>query len=93
MYKVVPTDEFPYTGIEEDIKLDPNVMYLYKQQFAYFLCPCGCGDVIRLNLSDKERPCWALQFIDDIPTIRPSINKLSGCKSHFFIRDGKVVWC
>jgi glycyl-tRNA synthetase beta chain len=34
-----------------------------------------------------------IAFKDGKPTISPSILRLRGCKSHFFIRNGQVLWC
>jgi hypothetical protein len=60
---------------------------------AAMICPCGCGEVLDLNLLPDERPCW--QFEADkhgIATLHPSIWRKIGCKSHFWLRDGEIVW-
>lgn len=62
-----------------------------------FKCPCGCGEEIMLSLNPQIKPCWSLKVKDIngkyVATLSPSIN-LTGyqCKSHFFIRDNKVIW-
>ena len=28
------------------------------QKWAYFRCPCGCGEVIMLSLASSKRPRW-----------------------------------
>ena len=28
---------------------------------AAFVCPCGCGEIIRLNLLKDARPCWGVE--------------------------------
>ncbi|MGE3343138.1 MAG: DUF6527 family protein [Vicinamibacterales bacterium] len=28
---------------------------------AALLCPCGCGDVIELNLVEQASPCWRVR--------------------------------
>lgn len=65
----------------------------YYAKWAYLKCPDGCGDTIMLSLSDSKKPSWSISQ-DDFgrPTLYPSIHKLDGCKSHFWIRDGKVIW-
>lgn len=60
---------------------------------AAFLCPCGCGALIQLSLLENDSPHWSLSIIDNRPTISPSINRISGCCSHFFLRKGAVEWC
>jgi len=62
-------------------------------KWAYFRCPSGCGDVIVLPLVKSEESNWKLR-VDKAghPTLSPSVSKTDGCKSHFFIRKGKVIW-
>lgn len=61
---------------------------------AAFLCPCGCSEVIQLNLLPEQRPRWALTEHDDATvTLHPSVNRRVGCRSHFFLRAGLVDWC
>lgn len=84
-------------------KMETGVLYLERAdsgapQFAHFLCPCGCGDVTSIpaqgSMTLKSRPKW--DFKEDpegLPTITPSVHKLDGCESHYFIRGGKVEWC
>lgn len=58
-----------------------------------FHCPCGCGDVIELLLLPDADPHWTLA-VDHIgrPTLHPSVWKNMGCKSHFWLRQGRVIW-
>lgn len=57
-------------------------------------CPCGCGDVLELMLIPEARPRWRLS-IDrkQRPTLSPSVWRDTGCRSHFWLRQGRVVWC
>lgn len=58
-----------------------------------FKCPCGCNADIYLNLLKDTRPSWS--FIIDKKgkiTISPSIWRKINCKSHFFLRKGKIIW-
>ena len=56
-----------------------------------FICPCGCDELIQLNTLRNIRPCWRINKMNPI-SIFPSINRTVGCKSHFFIRKGKIIW-
>lgn len=58
-----------------------------------FLCPCGCKDKIILPVNDNTSPRWIIEIISNIPTLSPSIWRSKGCKSHFFLRYGKIQWC
>lgn len=61
---------------------------------AAMLCPCGCGDVIELNLLKKARPCWSVtEHPDGSVSVRPSVWRRQGCRSHFFLRRGHIEWC
>ena len=61
---------------------------------AALLCPCGCNHLIQLNLQSDERPCWRIRNYDNqTSTLRPSVWRKDGCASHFWFRNGKVVWC
>lgn len=58
-----------------------------------FRCPCGCGDVIELLLLPNVKPRWDIEInCLGRPTLSPSVWKRTGCMSHFWIRDGKVIW-
>lgn len=61
---------------------------------AAMLCPCGCGNILHLNLNPDDRPCWKVtQHTDGTSTLHPSVNRMKGCKSHFWFRQGHVDWC
>ena len=60
---------------------------------AALLCPCGCRDVVQLSLLDSDSPRWRLSVDGDkLPTLVPSIRRTNGCRSHFFLRHGRVIW-
>lgn len=63
------------------------------QKYAHFLCPCGCGDVIVLTSNAKVRPRWTFA-VDQAnrPTVTPSIWRTKGCRSHFLMKAGKIIW-
>jgi hypothetical protein len=61
---------------------------------AALLCPCGCGEPIQLNLLKAASPRWTVhQDAAGIPSLRPSVWRRKGCRSHFILRHGKIVWC
>lgn len=58
-----------------------------------FHCPCGCGELLELLLLDGASPNWTVELIDDSHVdLSPSIWKIYGCKSHFFVKNNRVVW-
>ena len=58
-----------------------------------FSCPCGCNTTIYLNLLRDAKPCWKYRINKRGKiSVSPSIRRKIGCKSHFFIREGRVDW-
>lgn len=57
-------------------------------------CPCGCGEVIELLVVPEAWPRWDVK-IDGRgrPTLSPSVWLRRGCRSHFWLRHGRVHWC
>jgi len=72
-------------------KLQPGVLYVSKQyRTAAHLCACGCGEKVRTQLGDLG---WRITEGRSGPTLFPSIgNWQKPCRSHYFIRDGRVLW-
>jgi hypothetical protein len=84
-------EEFPH-------KLDRATVYLAGENnnlwAAAMICPCGCGDVIELNLLKQARPCWSVrEHSDGTLTLAPSVWRQKGCRSHFILRRGRIDWC
>ena len=62
--------------------------------FAVFGCPCGCGETIKLSLLPTGSPRWQMtDHWDGTVSLRPSIWRQRGCKSHFWLKRGKIHWC
>ncbi len=58
------------------------------------ICPCGCNEKIVLPVNDSTSPRWGLKVANkSLPTLHPSVWRSKGCKSHFFLRNGKIIWC
>ncbi|MCA8447954.1 hypothetical protein LGN18_10400 [Burkholderia vietnamiensis] len=56
-------------------------------------CPCGCGQKLELPLIPEAMPRWELRVAPDgRPTLLPSVWLRDGCRSHFFVHGGKVLW-
>ena len=78
--------------------LPPGILHVVGgknfQKWAYFKCPCGCGAPIMLSLSSARGPCWQVKtdWLDRA-TIEPSVRQTDGCFSHFWVKQGIVVWC
>jgi len=76
--------------------LQDDVVYLVgdtpEPWSASLICPCGCGATISLSLVRDDEPCWQVKLVGAAITLRPSIWRTKGCKSHFIISGGRVYW-
>lgn len=72
------------------IYLVSNDGYVWQ---AVMKCPCGCDEVLYINLIEEQRPYWTYS-IDEKKEISlyPSLHRKIECKSHFFLIKGKIVW-
>lgn len=58
---------------------------------AMLLCPCGCGDSVRISLREQDDPHWYFSADEaGRPTLTPSIWRNRGCRSHFTLGGGVV---
>lgn len=78
------TDTFPAV-------LEKGVLYISnKYKCCVHLCPCGCGE--KIHIPTNQPPGWSLS-IDNGVTLHPSLKHRLPCKSHYFIKEGKVERC
>lgn len=65
-----------------------------QEWFAAFVCPCGCGDVVYLNLLPHSRPPWELTRSGrGYPTLSPSVARKVKCGAHFLVTEGRMIPC
>lgn len=88
-----------YLQVEElPDKLSPQKIYLIGENehlwFAAFICPCGCGETLQMSLIPNQHPKWTVtKHENGTASLHPSVWRQVGCKSHFWLRSGKIVWC
>ena len=57
-------------------------------------CPCGCGQRLEMMLLREVKPRWDVSVEKNgRVSLHPSVWLREGCKSHFRLLSGKVVWC
>ena len=63
-------------------------------KWVCFRCPCGCGERIMLSLAPQRRPHWTvgLDWLGR-PTLSPSVDQATVCRSHYWIKRGRIEWC
>jgi len=81
----------------KEIPKDKEHGKLYVSEYygtAIHLCCCGCGALTVTPIAQDGIYCWTYARSGDNVTLSPSVyNSHEPCKSHYFIRDNKVVWC
>ena len=88
-FKIVK--EFPQYPEEKVFYIEGDID---KNDFWYgqMKCPCGCNDILTLNLIDDVRPYWSFHVIDNNVSLAPSVWRTKNCKSHFWLKDGVIKW-
>lgn len=90
-YKTIETSALPE-------KLVPNTIYILGDNgylwYATMICPCGCKSTLQMSLYPDGKPKWdVIRHKGGSISLTPSINRTVGCKSHFFLEKGKIIWC
>lgn len=90
-YSVEVVDDLPENFAD-------NRLYAVGEHNQFWLaalkCPCRCGDIIQLPMLEGQRPRWKLSHKDfRLPTLAPSIDRTVGCRAHFWLKNGDVIWC
>ncbi len=76
---------------------EPNLVAVVgvrgKYKWAYLNCPCGCGELLALNLMRSHTPRWQLSVQTERSfSLQPSVHSME-CGAHFWLHDGQVIWC
>lgn len=73
-------------------KLEDNILYISLPfSVAIHNCCCGCGErtVTPFGLTE-----WKLESKENLVSLTPSIGNFQfKCKSHYWIKDSKIIWC
>lgn len=64
------------------------------RKWACLRCPCGCGEKIMLSLATQRNPHWTvtLDWLER-PTAWPSVRQVTQCRSHYWVKRGRIIWC
>lgn len=91
IYRIVLTDDLP------DVLCTDRVYVIGEEGVRWYvamLCPCGCGAILHMSLHPQGRPRWNVSVhLDDTASLSPSVWRRVGCRSHFFLRAGRIEWC
>lgn len=84
-------------SLPERDNLEQGVLYIsMKYGCTTHLCFCGCG--IEAFIPVEGPKSWMLQLSKDekqneVATLRPSLQHLFTCRSHYILTENKVEWC
>ena len=79
--------------IRDNRKVYDRNVSVVRDSGAETQCSCGCNEKIFLIFLEDATPLWKLNFTHDGEiNILPSIWRNVGCKSYFFIRNGRIDW-
>lgn len=56
-------------------------------------CPDGCGETLTVNLDPRAGKAWRFYTSPQGVSLFPSVWLEGGCKSHFIIWRGHIIWC
>jgi len=60
---------------------------------ALLHCPCGCGDVLNINLDRRAGKAWRARVDAYGLSVTPSVWRSTGCGSHFVVWRSEIWWC
>ena len=91
-----------YSGIQtverisEIPKDTKSVIYIVERsginQWAVLDCPCCTGHRITVTLRKDDDPHWSAETSHHCVTLYPSLWFHEDCKSHFLIKNNRVIW-
>ena len=64
-----------------------------RPRTVLFRCPCGCGEIVVINVDPRTGKAWRLRRSMDGVTLLPSVWRTTGCRSHFVLWENRVWWC
>ncbi len=72
-------------------RLEEGILYVsHRYKTAVHKCACGCGEEVVTPLGPTD---WSIQIENGTATLYPSIGNWSfACRSHYFIRKGRIIW-
>ena len=79
-----------FVDVIPDELLDGHLYVCMAHATVVHRCCCGCGAEVVTPLSPDD---WELTFDGETISLSPSIGNWSfACRSHYWIRNGRVVW-
>jgi uncharacterized protein DUF6527 len=80
-------------GTARSLATTANRIVIVKRgglRWVVFRCPCGCGDLLTVNVDRRVPPNWRVIHRGKSVTLMPSVWRTSGCRSHFILWKSQV---
>ena len=82
----------------DGVILDDGILYMIPHyNCAIHNCMCGCKEKVVTPLNDcndNTRHHWDWSFDGKNVSLTPSVGNFhQQCKSHYYLKNGKVHWC
>jgi hypothetical protein len=72
---------------------DTVVVERGRPRALVFKCPCGCGDIVTINLDRRSGKAWVHYSLKGRGlSLYPSVWRDSGCESHFVLWNNYICW-
>ncbi|WP_452033983.1 DUF6527 family protein [Azospirillum palustre] len=71
---------------------DASLVFRTRPRSIVMACPDGCGETLVINLDSRADKAWRLDMRGGL-TLFPSVWRDGGCKSHFIVWRGHILWC
>jgi uncharacterized protein DUF6527 len=88
----IPTQAAARAAVAESADLLAVVDRGYPRA-VLFQCPCGCGEMVVINVDPAAGRAWRLRNDPLGVTLMPSVWRTTGCQSHFILWRNQVWWC
>jgi len=72
---------------------DYVIIFRGHARWLILRCPSGCGDLVPINLDRGAGPAWRFYKQKRGVSLYPSVVRETGCHSHFFIWNDRIIWC
>ena len=94
-YAILGTVEHYSDGVKQLGKSGDCVLVARdgRERQLLIQCPDGCGEVLSINLDRRSGPAWHLYWRKGDYALFPSVDKPTGCRSHFILSRGRIIWC
>lgn len=72
---------------------DASMVFRSRPRSIVMACPDGCGETLVINLDSRADKAWRCDMRGEGLTLFPSVWREGGCKSHFIVWRGHILWC